>query len=463
METDILSQFRETLYQNLDNRADAIFELLDALSSNQGARSPVELSLSPLFRRQYPSVYTAIEDFHLDPEVYRELLGMIAPDPEVRPFWLFSTDATPHPRPYAKTLADRSYVHAPTPLKSNKPVTVGHAYSTVVILPEKEAGEAPWVIPASVRRVNSQEDTELVGAEQLDELLTDPSMPWHGELIVHVGDTSYSKPAFLWHTLQHPNLVDVVRVRNNRVFYWPYQPDPKAKKGRGRPRVYGERFALNEPETWPEPDERYEWQEKRSRGRTHTISIQAWDGLLMQGKRDMPMHRRPFILVQVEERNQEGKLVHRRPLWFIIIGHRRHEVYPKLATQAYRQRFDHEHFLRFGKRNLLFTAYQTPEAEREEAWWQLGFLAYRQLWAARDLAEVQWRPWERYGSATRRLHLSPSQVQRDFSRIIGAIGTPARPPKRRGKSPGRPLGYRLPPRQRHKVVRKGKKKRKKAV
>ena len=463
MKTDLLSQFREILYQNLDNRADAIFELLDALSSNQDARSPVELSLSPLFRRRYPSVYAAIGDFHLEPEVYRQLLGMIAPEPKDRPFWLFSTDATPHARPYARTLADRGYVHAPTPLKSNKPVVIGHAYSTVTMLPEKEPGEAPWVIPASVGRVSTQEDTELVGAKQLDELVSDPAMPWHGELVVNVSDTSYSKPAFLWHTLQHPNLVDVVRVRNNRVFYWPYQPDPEAKKGRGRPRQYGERFALNEPETWPEPDERYEWQEKTVRGRTHTISIRVWDGLLMRGKRDRPMYRRPFTLVQVEVRNEEGKLVHRRPLWFIIIGHRRHEVHPKLATRVYRQRFDHEHFLRFGKRNLLFTAYQTPDVKREEAWWQLGFLAYQQLWAARDQAQQRWRPWERYGVRTRSPRLSPSQVQRDFSRIIGAIGTLAQPPKRRGKSPGRPLGYHLPPRQRHKVVRKGKKKRKKAA
>jgi len=463
METDILTQFRETLYQNLNNRADAILELLDALSSNQVAKSPVELSLSALFRREYPSVYSAIRDFKLSPEVQRALLGMIAPEPKERPFWVFSVDTTPNPRPYAKTLADRSYVHTPTPLKSNKPVTVGHTYSTVAILPEKEEGDGPWVIPASARRVKSQEDAELVGAEQLDELLTDPTTPWYGELIVQVGDTSYSKLRFLWELLQHPNRVGVKRVRNNRVFYWPYQPDPEEKKGRGRPRVYGERFVLNEPETWPEPDERYEWQVKKARGRIHTISIQVWDGLLMRGKRGKPMHQHPFILVRVEERNEAGKLVHRRPLWFIIIGHRRHEVHPKLATQVYRQRFDHEHFLRFGKRNLLFTAYQTPEAEREEAWWQLGFLAYQQLWAARDQAQQRWRPWERYGVAARSPRLSPSQVQRDFPRIIGEIGALAQPPKRRGKSPGRPLGYRLPPRQRHKVVKKGKKKRKKAA
>ena len=197
----------------------------------------MELSLSPHFRREYPSVYSAIQGFNLSPEAQRELLGMIAPEPEERPFWLFSTDTTPHPRPYAKTLADRSYVHAPTPLKSNKPVTVGHAYSTVVILPEKEAGDPPWVIPASARRVKSQEDVELVGAEQLDELLTDPAMPWHGELVVHVGDASYSKLLFLWRLLQHSDTVGVKRVRSNRVFYRPHQPDPEAKKGRGCPCV----------------------------------------------------------------------------------------------------------------------------------------------------------------------------------------------------------------------------------
>ena len=66
MRTSPLSQFREVLYQNLDNRADAILELLDALSSNRDARSVVELSLSPHFRRGYASVYAAIRDFKLE-------------------------------------------------------------------------------------------------------------------------------------------------------------------------------------------------------------------------------------------------------------------------------------------------------------------------------------------------------------------------------------------------------------
>ena len=126
-------------------------------------------------------------------------------------------------------------MYAPTPLKSHKPVTVGHDYSTMVMLPEKEPGDPPWVIPVSVRRVRSQEDAEWVGAEQLDDLLTDPAIPWYDESAVHVGDTRYSKVAFLWRLVQHPHVVAVNRVRNNRVFYRPYQPDPEAKKARGAP------------------------------------------------------------------------------------------------------------------------------------------------------------------------------------------------------------------------------------
>ena len=35
---------------------------------------------------------------------------------------------------------------------------------------------------------------------------------------------------------------------------------------------------------------------------------------------------------------------------------------------------------------------------------------------------------------------NPTQVQKDFERIIQVIGTPAKPPKPRKKAPGRKLG-----------------------
>ncbi len=44
-------EFRNDLYDSLDKRADAAMDLIDALSGNQSAASPVQLSLSTLFRR----------------------------------------------------------------------------------------------------------------------------------------------------------------------------------------------------------------------------------------------------------------------------------------------------------------------------------------------------------------------------------------------------------------------------
>jgi hypothetical protein len=55
-----LKQFREQVYQNFNKRADAIMDLLDALSSNSQARSVVELSLEACFRREHTSVFKAI-------------------------------------------------------------------------------------------------------------------------------------------------------------------------------------------------------------------------------------------------------------------------------------------------------------------------------------------------------------------------------------------------------------------
>jgi hypothetical protein len=116
-----------------------------------------------------------------------------------------------------------------------------------------------------------------------------------------------------------------------------------------------------------------------------------------------------------------------------------------------------EHYFRFGKQRLLMAAYQTPDVAHEENWLQIVALAAVQLWLARDLAESLPRSWERYLPQAEGKTASPSTVQRDFERIIQQIGTPAEPPKPRGKSPGRVKGEQPPPRKRHPVIKKGKK------
>ena len=76
---------------------------------------------------------------------------------------------------------------------------------------------------------------------------------------------------------------------------------------------------------------------------------------------------------------------------------------------------------------------------------------------ARHVAHHLPRPWERNLPEMKRGLISPTLVQRDFGRIIRQIGTPAKVPKPRGISPGRPFGTKLEPRPKQKVIVKGKK------
>ena len=141
-------------------------------------------------------------------------------------------------------------------------------------------------------------------------------------------------------------------------------------------------------------------------------------------------------------------------MWLIVIGQRRGELSPLMAYQAYRQRFDLEHSFRFQKQNLLLTAFETSEVEREESWVRLVMLAYVQLWAAQGVARSLPRPWESSINTDSTTRVSPSKVQQDWNRIISQVGTPAVSPKLRGKSAGRQLGQTQTPRPRQPVIKK---------
>jgi hypothetical protein len=462
-----MKQFRSELYQSFAYRADAIMELIDALSSARAARSVVELSLAACFRRQYSSVYVAIDQFFQDQKApraaarrrqERSLLALIAaylPAPEQQPYWLFGSDGTSAPRPFAQTLVDRGFVHQPNTLRGNLPVTIGHQYSILAYLPEKTQPEdPPWVVPLVTRRISTQEQESTVGAAHLAALLGDEKLPWHGKLCVHVGDTRYSTPAYLAQAAPYEQLVTIARFRGNRTVY--RQPVPvTGKRPRGHPTWYGERFSLQEPQSWPEPDAAVQLSHITRRGRTITIHIQCWHDMLMRGTQAYPMHTCPFTLVRIRWLDEEGQPLFTHPLWVIVCGVRRAELSPDQVQQAYRQRSHLEQYNRFGKQRLLMTAYQTPEVQREENWWQIVQLAYVQLYLARELAEDLPRPWERYLPRPQGAVASPAAVQREFLRIIHQLGTPAKAPQPRGNSPGRAPGTRLRPRIRSPVVKKG--------
>lgn len=515
--TEKLTNFRKKLYNLFPARRDSIMDLIDSIAGNVSLRSPAELSLSSLFPRTYNSVYDAIENVFKpsSPEKAQqersqhqqrimELVSETLPCPKQRKFRLFVTDQTPAPRPYSKTLKDRGYVYSPNPVPNKKPIDLGHSYSFLAALPEKMMGQtSTWVVPLNIQRVPTNKNGKEIALQQIEMLMNKKTMSFHAELCVQVVDSAYSVVNFLHPVMQYKNLVTIARLSGARVLFRQHILSDSQKKP-GHPKWYGQRFDLLDTCTWGEPDEKICIIHKTRNGSEWFVRMSAWHNLLMTGKRNLKMHHHPFTLVRIVIQDRDGKQIYQKPMWLIVVGDRRSEISLTDVLDAYRQRFDIEHFFRFSKNRLLLISYQTPEVEHEENWWECVGIAYTQLWLCRDFTEIMPRPWERYNKQHKVIaqpdidistdvtvqtnivlssdmpfktevvaqsnvslqtddappiniaaSVSPSEVQRDFERIIRQIGTPAKSPERRGNSPGRPLGWSPGRRERCPVIKKG--------
>jgi hypothetical protein len=455
--------WRKQLSFALPRRREALLDLIDALSSNHIATSAAELSLNPLFQRDYNSLYKGIADFLLSPDeenysqevkqIFQAVSGTI-PTTNSRSFNLFGIDATPYPRPYSSTLADKTFIHYPNPIKGNKPINIGHSYSVVCALPERtETGNVSWAIPLSCERVISTDTTTKTGNKQLAKIWESSEMP-DEKLSVLVADCDYSQRGFIGEQVQQENLVTITRVRSNRVFYRPFISENPQKKRVGHPRWYGDKFDLSNSETWHEPDEVTYTSLTTKRCRHLTVIISAWKQMLMRGTKTYKMNLYPFTLLQITVKDPTTNCTIWKPMWLIVIGECRHELSLIDCYESYRQRYDMEHLFRFCKQKLLMNSYFTPDVHHEENWVKLTLLVYVNLWAARKLATVLPRPWEQYLKPDKSVNITPSLVQRDFHRIIKAMGLSAKSPKRRGFSLGGIKGEKKDRRTRHQVIKK---------
>lgn len=195
-----LQSFREQLYEKFEHRADSTMDLLDALCSNNHVPSVVQLSLNPLFRAGYSTLFKAIGE-SLAAEIQEEeitvdnipvqkgqqfqcvdLISQVVPQPQQRHFFLMGQDCTSIGRPFANSLEDRGMVDQPTQIKGNKPITIGHSYSLLAVLPERNHEDAPWTIPLDLSRVPTESNSTQQGIAQINAVLSQPNMPWTNEL-----------------------------------------------------------------------------------------------------------------------------------------------------------------------------------------------------------------------------------------------------------------------------------------
>ena len=363
------------------------------------------------------------------------------PHTRTKKFFLFASDVTPAVRAYAKTLEDKSIIYAPNPAPGNKPIAVGHAYSVLACMPEKSSSSPfPWVIPLSVERVGTHEKGHEVGPRQLCELIKDNSLPLNHSLCVHVADTAYFTLPIREMNSTVDNLVSIARLRSNRIIY-----APPGETGRKK---YAQKMKLNAPDTHTQPDQIVEIDTSTSKNRSLTVIIKIWNNQLLRGSRQFKGHENPFNLYQicVFDKTTQKKLF-KRPMWLAVDGKRRHEIEAKSVYESYRQRYDIEHFFRFGKQKLLMASFQTPDVIHEEKWWQIVQLAYTQLYLSRDVCQLIPNPWERYlpkfkqpAEQDSAAMVSPSLAQRYFSKILEQIGTPAKDVRKVKSGSGRKEG-----------------------
>jgi hypothetical protein len=105
--------FREQLYNKFEHRTDRAMDLIDALCSNNHAPSVVQLSLNPLFRAGYSTLFKTIaeclsskvsEEDELQLEdlplpkgkqfQFLDLIAQVVPQPKQRHFFLMGQDCT---------------------------------------------------------------------------------------------------------------------------------------------------------------------------------------------------------------------------------------------------------------------------------------------------------------------------------------------------------------------------------
>ncbi len=89
--------YRAALYACFTRARDALFDLCDALATHPDARSFVELSQAPCFQRQWPSVYEALEDGHIDRAALRALFKTTVPHPAPGTRTVLALDSSPSP------------------------------------------------------------------------------------------------------------------------------------------------------------------------------------------------------------------------------------------------------------------------------------------------------------------------------------------------------------------------------
>lgn len=446
---DALRAFRRSLYECLHRRADALFELADAILAADGAvPSPVHLSLEASHRRGWGSLYAALDRGRIDAEALRGLLARhpLADSGATTP--VYAVDTSVWDRCDAECSPERGFYYHPSRHSAGQPIVAGWAYQFVARL---NFVRESWTAPMDVARVRPAQDANVLAAGQIGELL---GRGRAGEGVpLFVFDAGYD-PVKLQQGLEGSPCQILVRLRAGRRFYGdPSLSGPPASTG--RPRRHGPKMKCSDPSTWPEPSSEHVCEDAGY----GAVRVRAWEKMhpkvqnhAGRGSRGLlPIAVGTLVLVEVERLPRGERRREPRMLWLWWHGPEGTAPELDLIWRSYVRRFDLEHTFRFLKQTFGWTTPRVRHPEQADRWTWLVLAAFTQLRLARACVADRRLPWERSSAPGR---LTPVRVHRVVSSLLVEIGTPAKPPKPCGRSPGRPKGRRSGRAKRYPAVKK---------
>lgn len=438
-----LRRFRNDFYDCLACWPDALFELMDGVSSAVTVSGLAHVTLAATARRGHGSAYAALSQGDIDADQVRDVLAAYRPS-QWRPD--FAVDATVWARCDAECSPGRGFYYHPSRHSAGKPIVAGWCYSWLVGL--SDAADS-WTAPCDARRVIVGENLNSVAVHQIRALL-----PRLGDLTMmplFAFDAGYD-PVQLTAGLSATGTQIVVRIKSDRVLY--ARPTPRKPGGhsRGRPRSHGARFACADPTTWPVPQQSLVC-DHETYGR---VQVQAWQRLHPKQN----TYREPGGAMTIVEatiiRVQVTRLPGRRQrepktLWLWWSGPAPSDLDLDRVWRVYLRRFDIEHVIKFAKQSLGWVVPKLRTPEQADRWTWLILAACTQLRLARPLVADHRLPWQQPMPPHK---MTPGRVRAGFGHLLSRIDSPTTWPKPSRPGPGRPKGRKSTPATRHPAIKK---------
>ena len=432
-----LASFRREFYQCLTARADALFELTDAVLCSPGpVRTLVDLSLCPEHRRGHGALYDGLGCGAISIKGLQFAIAAQQLPRGVDGRITLAVDISPWLRPDAPSSAQRMFCHVHGRGKNRAQMVPGWPYSVIAAL---EPGRTSWTAVLDVVRLGPDDDDTTVTAVQVREVVGRLRTAGHWQdgdpdiLLVFDAGYDVTRLAFLLTDLPVQLLG---RLRSDRVLHL---PAPAPGRTTGRPARHGAEFRFADPTTWPEAEATTSTQTSRY----GTAHASAWDRLhpRLAHRGAWADHPGPppileGTVIRLEVDHLPGD---RQPkplwLWWSETGPAPMDV--QRLWQMFLRRFDIEHTFRLFKQTLGWTAPKIRTPQAADRWTWMIVAVYTQLRLARHLAEDLRRPWERAAAPDR---LTPARVRRGFPRIRATMPLQASAPKPSRPGPGRPAG-----------------------